>query len=222
MEETITYHTCSKCGEEKPLTSEYFYKRNTKFGWNKECKICKSNKNKIYREKNPEYYKKYGKEYREKNKNEIRKYIREYMKKYRGDNEKHKKYQREYMKKYMYNEKCKNVRNDSRKKRYNNDILFKLKVIIRNSINRRITNKSKSTTSEKILGCSIEDFKIYIENKFTEGMSWDNYGMFGWHLDHIIPLSSAKTEEDVYRLNHYTNFQPLWAEENMEKSNKII
>jgi hypothetical protein len=51
-------------------------------------------------------------------------------------------------------------------------------------------------------------------------MSWDNHGE--WHIDHIIPLSSAKNENDVYTLCHYTNLQPLWAEENLRKSNKII
>ena len=51
-------------------------------------------------------------------------------------------------------------------------------------------------------------------------MSWDNYG--DWHIDHIIPLSSAKTEEEIYKLAHYTNLQPLWAEDNIKKSNKIL
>ena len=51
-------------------------------------------------------------------------------------------------------------------------------------------------------------------------MVWENYGM--WEYDHIIPLSSAKNEEEVIKLNHYTNFQPLWKEENKLKSNKIL
>lgn len=53
-------------------------------------------------------------------------------------------------------------------------------------------------------------------------MNWDNRGLYGWHIDHIIPLSSAKTEEEVYKLCHYTNLQPLWAKENLSKGNKII
>ena len=51
-------------------------------------------------------------------------------------------------------------------------------------------------------------------------MSWDNYGK--WHIDHIIPLSSANSEDDIYKLCHYTNLQPLWAEDNLKKSNKIL
>jgi hypothetical protein len=58
------------------------------------------------------------------------------------------------------------------------------------------------------------------EEKFTEGMSWDNKNE--WHIDHIIPLSSAQTEEELYKLCHYTNLQPLWAEDNLRKSNKIV
>jgi hypothetical protein len=59
-----------------------------------------------------------------------------------------------------------------------------------------------------------------MENKFTEGMSWDNQGK--WHIDHIIPLSSANSEEEIYKLFHYTNLQPLWAKDNLSKHNKIL
>ena len=53
-------------------------------------------------------------------------------------------------------------------------------------------------------------------------MSWDNYGLYGWHIDHIVPLSNAKTEDDFYKLCHYTNLQPLWSLDNLKKSNKIL
>jgi len=73
-----------------------------------------------------------------------------------------------------------------------------------------------------MIGCTPEEFRKYLEDKFLNGMSWDNYGMYGWHIDHIIPISSAKTLEEIKKLSHYTNFQPLWAKDNREKSNKII
>ena len=79
----------------------------------------------------------------------------------------------------------------------------------------------KTNKTFDIVGCSPEFLKEYIENKFTEGMSWVLMGKH-IHIDHIIPLSSAKTEEDVYKLCHYTNLQPLWAEDNLKKSSKII
>jgi 5-methylcytosine-specific restriction endonuclease McrA len=73
----------------------------------------------------------------------------------------------------------------------------------------------------EILGCTFEEFKVYLESKFDENMNWENQGSY-WQMDHIIPISSAKSEEDVYRLNHYTNFQPLYWKDNLSKGNKIL
>ena len=56
----------------------------------------------------------------------------------------------------------------------------------------------------------------------VDGMSWDNYGRDGWHIDHIIPLSSTKIKEEIIKLNHYTNLQPLWATDNLKKGSKIL
>jgi len=86
---------------------------------------------------------------------------------------------------------------------------------------KRGTNQfRKEAKTEKILGCTIEEFRLYIESQFTKRMTLENHGE--WHLDHILPLATAKTKEDIIRLNHYTNFQPLWAKDNILKSNKII
>lgn len=90
--------------------------------------------------------------------------------------------------------------------------------LIRNAFKRGFTTKSKKTI--EILGCSFEEFKLHLESQFDDKMNWENQGTY-WHMDHIIPISSAHTEEDVYRLNHYTNFQPLYWEDNLKKSNKI-
>jgi hypothetical protein len=72
--------------------------------------------------------------------------------------------------------------------------------------------------TEQILGCTILDFRKFIEDKFTEGMSWENHGE--WHLDHKTPVSWGKSEIEVYELNHYTNFQPLWSHDNLSKGNR--
>jgi len=93
---------------------------------------------------------------------------------------------------------------------------------IRNRINlsfKRNGYNKKSKTYE-ILGCSYDEFKIFLEKKFKEDMNWSNQGI--WHLDHIIPVSVGKTEEEIIILNHYTNFQPLWCVENLEKGIKIV
>lgn len=102
-------------------------------------------------------------------------------------------------------------------KRLKNDPLYKLKHNIacgfRQSLKRNCYTK-KSRTHE-ILGCSYEQFKQYLESKFESWMSWENYGLYngipnyGWDIDHVIPTSSAKTEEEVINLNHYSNLQPL-------------
>jgi 5-methylcytosine-specific restriction endonuclease McrA len=96
-----------------------------------------------------------------------------------------------------------------------------LKHLLRCRINKIIKYK-RNKSSIDVLGCDIEYFISYIEKKFDENMSWNNYGYHGWHIDHIIPISSAKNEEDLLKLSHYTNLQPLWKEENLKKSNKLI
>jgi len=78
---------------------------------------------------------------------------------------------------------------------------------------------TKKSRSYEILGCSFDYFKNHIESKFTDGMTWENRSK--WHIDHIIPISSAKTEAEILKLNHYTNLQPLWAADNIRKGNKM-
>lgn len=97
------------------------------------------------------------------------------------------------------------------------DVLFKLREnsnsLIRKAIQRKNLNKSNKTT--EILGCSIPEFKQHLESKFESWMTWDNYGLYnntegyGWDIDHITPMKTAKTEDEVIKLNHYTNLQPL-------------
>lgn len=107
-----------------------------------------------------------------------------------------------------------------KKKRRSIDPLFKLKEftgnLIRNSLKK--VNSHKKTKTELILGCTIEYFYQYLESKFKDGMSWEKRSE--WHIDHIIPLASARTEDEVLKLNHHTNLQPLWAEENLKLGSK--
>jgi hypothetical protein len=107
------------------------------------------------------------------------------------------------------------------KNRRKSDPVYKMRRNIRSLIYHSIKKQgyAKRSKTYKILGCDFDTFKKHIERQFTKGMTWENHGE--WHYDHIIPISSAQTEEEVIKLNHYTNFQPLWAEDNLRKSDKI-
>jgi 5-methylcytosine-specific restriction endonuclease McrA len=87
-----------------------------------------------------------------------------------------------------------------------------------------LKNNAKAGHTVELLGCSIEDLRSHLEQQFTPGMTWDNYGVHGWQIDHIIPLSyfNLSDPEQQKRAWHYTNLQPLWAVDNIRKSNKII
>jgi len=174
---------------------------------------------KVYREKNSDKLKSDMKLYREKNKEGLK----ESKKRYRENLSDEKKDEIRKRQRELYHL---NNQKDTKKEYVNEklktDNFFKLKFnirsLIRNAFKRSFTSKSKKTI--EILGCSFEEFKIHLESQFDDKMNWENQGTY-WHMDHIIPISSAQTEEDVYRLNHYTNFQPLYWEDNLKKSNKI-
>lgn len=106
----------------------------------------------------------------------------------------------------------------------NTNALYRLTSNIRSLIRNSIYNNGfkKHTKTHKILGCSFDKFKQYLESQFQEGMTWDNYGRGGWHIDHIYPVSKARDEQHLLELNHYTNLQPLWEKDNLAKGNKII
>ena len=179
--------------------------------------------NKKWREKNKEYKKVKDKEYQLLNKDRIKSNRRNRYLKNKDKELSDAKIWREQNKEYKkqkdkeYNNLNKDKRNDRHIERMKIDIIYNISHTIRRMIQKSInlggyTKKSKSC---EILGCSFEEFKFYIESKFEPWMTWENRGLyngeinFGWDIDHIIPLSSAKSEEDVIKLNHYTNLQPL-------------
>ena len=163
----------------------------------------------------------YDIKYKEKNKEKIKEQNRQYrllnkelLKLNDEDKEKKRLYSRQYR-----------INNPNKHKEYinnriKNDVQFKLSInirnLIRNSIYRQKINKNSKT--EEILGCSFEEFKQHLESQFEPWMTWDNYGnpkdgIFElnktWDIDHIKPVSSGLTENEVIELNHYTNLKPL-------------
>lgn len=112
------------------------------------------------------------------------------------------------------------------KHKYNNNPIYKLKMNLEANVRNSLRNKNrkKLNKTNKLLGCTYQEFYKYIEQKFKLGMNWQNAGLYGWHLDHIRPVSSfdLKNLEEQQKCNHYTNFQPLWAKENLKKGNKFV
>jgi hypothetical protein len=95
---------------------------------------------------------------------------------------------------------------------------------LRNRLKQVLKNNYKCGSAVDDLGCSVTELKVYLELKFKDGMSWENWGRLGWHIDHIIPLSSfdLTDREQFLKACHYTNLQPLWAKENLSKGDRII
>lgn len=111
-------------------------------------------------------------------------------------------------------------KNEWRNKKISSDPIFQLKIALRRRIYMYFKNTGlkRTCSSSEILGCDFLTARLHIENLFLPGMDWKNHG--DWHIDHIVPLSSAKNENDVRALCHYKNLQPLWAKDNLRKGAK--
>jgi hypothetical protein len=110
------------------------------------------------------------------------------------------------------------------KNKLKTDIQYKLSRNLRNRLRDAVKNNYKAGSAVKDLGCSIKELKQHLESKFLPGMSWDNWTFYGWHIDHIKPLSSfnLRDRNQLLEACHYTNLQPLWATDNLIKSDNII
>jgi hypothetical protein len=190
---------CYGCKTQKPL-SEFHKNKNVKSGHSFKCKLCVKEYNIVYNKKHAKRRSEYQKDYRTENNEYLCAKEREW---YRKNKER-----------TIYTKKI--YRREKRK----NDPLFRA----RNAISRRIRGVLKGSKSKKsmdILGCDLIFFKSYMESLFQPGMNWDNYGVHGWHIDHKIPLISGKNDQELEKLCHYTNLQPLWALDNIKKGGKL-
>ena len=182
-------------------------------------------------EKQRAYQKRYHENHREeltlKRRNSREKIATRNKKHYENNREKlltrHKKYRenhREQISAYIKNRR-KKINATQRKWRSTPE--GKIRNVLRVGISRVLHGNPKAATTLKLLGCSIEYFRSYIEKQFKSGMTWDNHGFYGWHLDHIKPCVSfdLTNPEQQRECFHYTNFQPLWRRENMSKHAKI-
>lgn len=114
--------------------------------------------------------------------------------------------------------------NAYRRERRKRDPLYKLAALVRSRLANVLKRNqwTKTTPLKEYLGCDLEQLKTHLQNKFKDGMNWQNHTTDGWHIDHIIPLVSAKTEEAIYKLCHFSNLQPLWSDINSTKGGKLF
>lgn len=227
---------CSKCSTTKS-TDEFPNKKSTKDGKYPYCKICKrstdnlkykehserkkikareyyhNNRDQIleriksnpknnerckqWRKTNSEYFSKYKKSYNKKNKDKISLYSKKYKESHRVESNLRRK---QNLEKYPYLKIIKNLRKRLRE------------VLLSNG-----GYKSDSYTDS--IGCDHMSLKIHLEKQFKPDMTWDNYGTL-WNIDHMIPLSCANNESQMYELNHYLNLKPVYSSDNFSKGNK--
>ena len=211
---------CKDCNTEKNI-NEFYKNKTSKDGYNNDCRECFIIKRKTYRKEYSKEYekrdnvKKYRKTFDIKNKERRNKKYYENVELSREINRIARKKQRDKDRIGL------NIkRRDYYRHKMKTDPLFKLKKNVRNRIWSYTKYNGKSKTTFEIVGLTVEELKIHLENQFTNGMNWENYGT--WHIDHIIPLDSAKDENELYRLCYYTNLQPMWGNENIRKGAKIL
>lgn len=204
--------TCSKCGETKAL--ELFKKsKQCKDGLSSWCKAChaaegrtryaadpdpKKEKNSKWSKANPEHHKALQRSWYYSNKDEQNKKSRDY-----------------------------NVKNRDRLRAYDkqkqiDEPSYKISKVLRSRLGVAIKGNQKSGSAVSDLGCTIDQLKQHLESQFLPGMTWDNWGKEGWHIDHIRPLASfdLTDREQFLQACNFTNLQPLWAKDNLTKGAK--
>jgi len=199
--------------------------------------------NKAWRERNKqlqteadkEKKRDYDKAYQEANKEKIRTYYKEWNESKKKDPEYQAKLAKDRKQRYEANKervlaRCKKYRkangaklakqdNKRKKQRMEEDFLF----FIKNKLRRAVIGaferikQNKPANTQTLLGCAWEEAKAHFESLFQEGMSWSNHGE--WHIDHVRPVASF-TQDELHLMNHISNLQPLWAEDNIKKSDK--
>lgn len=222
-----TTKTCTKCNENKGL-DEFHSHPLGKNGLNPQCKTCKSEYAKArrkanhasmlqreqeLRDKRGDELKEYNRRYREQNTKAFREAGRRYWKK-------NKELLRLKLNEWRRNNPEKTAAQERRSREGN--INYRISCNIRNRMWSVLNGTSKHAPTLELLGCTPEHFRFHLEQQFTDGMTWDNYG--DWHMDHIQPCASfdQTDPEQQKQCWHYTNYQPLWAEDNLRKSDTII
>lgn len=189
---------CVRCQSIHPATAEFFVIRaGGKNGLGNHCRECQRAACKSHYERNKESYHARARAFERANPE----WQSSRNKKYREDN---------------FGKILSRLRD-----RHRTDPVYRMKRIVSTSIagTLRRSGFTKRSKVVEILGCTWDELKQHFERQFLKGMSWDNREL--WHIDHIVPIASASTEEEVIRLNHFTNLRPIWAKDNLSKGAQI-
>lgn len=192
---------CTKCGELRPISD--FHKRRNRPRGASRCKVCRYE---------------YGKSWVAKNRQRVNARVRQY-------------YNENRQSRIEYSRKWRALNPDKRKVQHRLehakrklDPECRMIALLRRRISLALKHKWKHGRTIELLGCSIPDFRIYLESKFETGMSWENYGRTGWHIDHIMPCAIFDLSKPEHQklCFHFSNMQPMWARENLIKGKNVI
>ena len=227
--------SCSSpnCKQVNPQPLDCFYNnKSRKDGLSHACKKCVCTKKEDYRKSNPKKIAAQSKVYRETNTEKVAASKKAY---YEANAEKITAMARVW---YTTHREANVEKIAARNKAYyeanaekiiakklarlKTDPIFKLSDLVRSRVRQALKSKNfkKNKRTFDLVGCTVEQLAFHLENQFKPLMTWENHGK--WHIDHIVPLASADTSDELYALCHYTNLQPLWAEENLSKGDKVV
>lgn len=199
---------------EKEL-SEFSLSRKRKDGYQTQCRACQRE----YRKANADRARETAKQWRKDNRDQYLENKRDYRKENgwrwrEAEKARSKRWQKENRKE---------ITARLRQKR-KDDPIYGLMLTLRTRLSDYFRGPGKSETARELVGCSLEELKKYLESKFLPGMTWQNRGFYGWHIDHIKPMSSFDLldPEQQKKCFNYTNLQPLWAFDNLSKGDKIL
>ena len=202
MEQKSGFKICAVCGIQKSHSEYLIRKKNGKENPRAECKDCTNERRRyLYETKNKELILERNKQWIEKNKEYKKEYDKQRLKNIRQ-------FRNQQHLEYHHNKKS--------------DPIYRLKRSLRARLYFAVRNNSKAGGTIEMIGCSIDFLKSHLEGLFKPGMTWDNYGSGGWHIDHIVPCVKfdLSKKEEQYKCSNYTNLQPLWESENCSKGGR--
>ena len=200
--------------------------------WNKKNRDKKRDQDKKYREANREKIKELHKAWRDKNRERLNEKAREnYNAEPQAQKERSEKYRETHKEQIKasnkrYREENRQKRTDYERNRRQNDSVYRFRNSFTNLI-RQYLRKHEYKGAKNVwdvVGCNFEEFLAYIQSQFQDGMTMENYGngKDKWNIDHIIPICTAENDEDLERLNHYSNLRPMWSTDNYKRPRKIL